>query len=47
LFQNLPAVKHGTVCYADLAVADAANVPAPMALRWLKDKLAPTIRALG
>lgn len=47
LFQGLPAVKHGTVFYADLAVADAANSPAPMALRWLRDKLAPTIRALG
>jgi iron complex transport system substrate-binding protein len=47
LFQNLPAVKQGTVFYADLAVASAANVPAPMALDWLKDKLTPTIHALG
>lgn len=47
LFQKLPAVKSGTVFYADLAVADAANSPGPMALRWLKDRLAPTVRALG
>lgn len=47
LFQNLPAVKNGTVFYADLAIADAANSPGPMSLRWLKDKLAPTIGALG
>jgi iron complex transport system substrate-binding protein len=47
LFQNLPAVKNGTVFYADLAMADAANSPGPMALRWLKDKIAPMIAALG
>jgi iron complex transport system substrate-binding protein len=47
LFRDLPAVKRHTVFYADLAVADAANSPGPMALRWLKDKLAPTVEALG
>jgi iron complex transport system substrate-binding protein len=47
LFQSLPAVKNGTVFYADLAMADAANEPAPMALQWLKDKLLPVIEKLG
>lgn len=47
LFQALPAVKRGTIFYADFPVAYAANTPAPMALRWLKSKLAPTIEKLG
>jgi iron complex transport system substrate-binding protein len=47
LFQSLPAVQNGTIFYADLAVADAANEPAPMALQWLKDKLVPVIEKLG
>lgn len=46
LFQALPAVKGGTVFYPDIALANAVNTPAPMALRWAKDRLAPTIRAL-
>ncbi len=46
LFQALPAVKQGTVFYPDLAMATAGNTPAPMALKWLKPKLAPTIEAL-
>jgi len=47
LFQALPAVKHGTVFYADIALADAVNSPAPKALHWLKDRLKPTIEALA
>lgn len=47
LFQALPAVKNGTVFYADLPTAFAANTPAPMALAWLKGVLAPTVTALG
>lgn len=47
LFQALPSVKNGTVIYADLDFADAANSPAPMALRWLKDKIVPYIEALA
>lgn len=46
LFQALPAVEGGTVFYPDVALATAANTPAPMALAWAKDRLAPTIRAL-
>ncbi len=46
LFQALPAVKNGTVYYPDLALATAVNTPAPMALAWAKDRLAPTIQAL-
>lgn len=47
LFQALPSVANGTVFYLDMPLAFAANTPAPMALAWLKDVLAPTIRALG
>lgn len=47
LFSALPAVQKGTVFYPDLAMATAANTPAPMALRWVQAKLTPTIRALG
>ena len=47
LFQSLPSVKNGTIFYADLAMADAANEPAPMALQWLKDKLVLVIQKLG
>lgn len=47
LFQALPSVENGTVFYPDLALATAVNTPAPMALRWAKDKLAPTIEALN
>lgn len=47
LFQALPAVRNKTVLYADLATADAANSPAPMALRWVKEKLTPAVTALA
>lgn len=47
LFQELPAVKARTVIYAELDFANAANSPSPSALRWLKDKVAPYIEALG
>lgn len=47
LFQALPAVENGTVFYADLPMAFAANTPAPMALGWLKDRITPSILALG
>lgn len=47
LFQALPAVANGTVFYTDLPMAFAANTPAPMALAWLKDVLAPTVLALA
>lgn len=47
LFQELPAVKAGTVVYAELDFANAANSPSPTALRWLKDKMAPYIESLG
>lgn len=47
LFRELPAVKNGTVYYAGLDFANAINSPAPMALRWIKDQLTPTIEALG
>lgn len=47
LFQALPAVKNGTAYYAGLDFAIAINSPAPMALRWIKDQLKPTIEALG
>ena len=47
LFQALPAVENGTVFYPGLALATAANTPAPMALAWAREELAPTIRALN
>ncbi len=47
MFQSLPAVKGGTIFYADFAVASAANTPGPMALAWLNDRLTPTIEKLG
>lgn len=45
-YQNLPAVKAGTVYYASVAEADALNSPAPMALRWFEKKITPTIKKL-
>lgn len=47
LFQQLPAVQNGTVYYAELDFANALNSPGPLALRWLKDQLAPTIEKLA
>lgn len=47
LYQALPSVQNGTVFYADMPMAMAANTPAPMALAWLKDEIAATILALG
>jgi iron complex transport system substrate-binding protein len=46
-FQALPAVKNGTVLYADLAFATAINTPAPKAMQWVLDKLKPVITELG
>jgi len=47
LFQQLPAVRSGAVYYADMAFANALNSPGPLALRWLKDQLTPTIEKLA
>ncbi|AWT26286.1 putative siderophore-binding lipoprotein YfiY [Corynebacterium provencense] len=46
-FNSLPAVRSGNVVFADTAMANAINSPAPMALDWLLDKLTPSIEALG
>lgn len=47
LFQDLPAVRNGTVYYADLAFATAINSPAPAALEWLKDSIVPALDELA
>lgn len=47
LFQNLPSVQAGTVVYADIAFAIALNSADPLSLRWLKDKVAPSVEALA
>lgn len=47
LFQQLPAVRNGTVYWSGLAFANAINSPGPLALDWMRAKLAPTVRKLG
>lgn len=47
LFQDLPAVKNGTVFYASQAAANALNDSGPLSLAWLLDEVTPTIKALG
>jgi iron complex transport system substrate-binding protein len=46
-FQNLPAVQGGNIYWAHTPEASAMNLPSPMALDWLLDKLTPSIEALG
>jgi iron complex transport system substrate-binding protein len=47
LFRSLPAVEDGTVYFADADFANAINSPAPIALRWLREELTPTLGALS
>lgn len=45
-FQQLPAVKNGTVYYADTRDANAINAAGPHSLRWFLDRITPTIEKL-
>ncbi|OLT54102.1 hypothetical protein BJF89_17350 [Corynebacterium sp. CNJ-954] len=45
-FQQLPAVKNGTVYYADAQDAYAINTAGPHSLRWFLDRITPTIEKL-
>lgn len=46
-FQQLPAVKNGTVYYADTRDANAINAAGPHSLRWFLDRITPTVEKLG
>lgn len=47
VFQGLTAVENGTSLFVVDGDAAALDSPGPLALRWLLDRITPTIEALG
>jgi iron complex transport system substrate-binding protein len=45
-FQELPAVKNGTVYYPDQSDATAINAAGPNSLLWFLDRITPTVQKL-